>query len=664
MREPQLTPPKLLRAFTLLGIAFLGIFTWVFLKEYLAEWRKYQAAFRVLQPQLKDPHALSLAPRAEGIRQIWLADIDRVDRCTTCHLGVDDPDFGQAPQPFRTHSGTWLNSHQPERFGCTVCHAGQGEATGFRSAAHRPVPNWPEPMRSPELMEADCGACHRERVPRQAPWLADGRRLIAEANCVACHGLPGFRTEEVRAPRLESVGYKARPDWFARWLKDPKLDLPRSRMPNFRLQADEIESLSAFLLSQRAVAPLDASGIDWKKADPNRGRGLFGEARCVSCHMVDGRGGTLGPELSRVGSKVRREWLSSFLKDPFREQPETLMVHYRFSDDEIRDLVAYLSTELVDPEAPAAPPEIGYLDPNRVEAGRAVFVKHGCYSCHRFSGMEGLGKIGPSLVGVSDRAVDEGAGRGPTAPPTRPNWLFLKLRNPEALAEPSRMPTYNLSETEAAAVTVALLSLRARDLPASRVTSEPLVASYEPQGEFGTLVRRYRCLSCHRIRGWGGDLSTVPLDRIGSQLQRGYLQSYLENPGAVRVSLEERMPHFHMTPAEARALADYFSTVFVDDGLERPVATGSERARQGRQLFERLGCRGCHIVAGQGGYVGPDLSESGRRLKPGWTAAWLLKPEKWKPGTLQPDYGLTPEEAEALTAYLMSLTAAKPGGRS
>jgi len=385
--------------------------------------------------------------------------------------------------------------------------------------------------------------------------------------------------------------------------------------------------------------------------------------RCVSCHMVDGRGGTLGPELSRVGSKVRREWLFSFLKDPFRDQPETMMVHYRLSSDEIRDLVAYLSTELVDPEAPAAAPEIGYLDPKRVEAGRAVFVKHGCYSCHRFSGMEALGKIGPSLAGAGDRAVDEGARTGPRAPPTLPNWIFLKLRNPEALAEPSRMPTYNLSETEAAAATLALLSLRAADLPASRVTNEPPVAPYEPQGEFGALVRRYRCLSCHLIRGWGGDLSTVPLDRIGSQLRRGYLQSYLENPGAVRVSVEERMPNFHMTPAEARTLADYFSTVFVDDALEAAVAQSPERARQGQQLFERLGCRGCHIVGGQGGYVGPDLSDSGRRLKPGWTRAWLLKPQRWKPGTLQPDYGLTPEEAEALTAYLIDLSAVKAGGR-
>ncbi|HSB60191.1 MAG TPA: c-type cytochrome [Vicinamibacteria bacterium] len=661
MREPQPTPLGLLRAFSLLGAAFLGIFSWVLLEEYLAEWRKHQAAFQALQRQVKDPHALSLAPRAEGIRQIWLADIDRVDRCTTCHLGADDPDFAKASPPFRTHSGAWLQTHRPDRFGCTVCHGGQGEATRFESAAHRPIPYWPEPMRPPELMEANCGACHRERRPRQVSWLAEGRRLIAESNCVACHEIPGFGMGEVRAPRLESVGYKARPDWIARWLKDPQTYLPRSRMPNFRLQAAEIEALSAFLLSQRSVAPLDSSGIDWKKADPDRGRAVFGEARCVSCHAIDGRGGTLGPELTQVGSKVRRDWLFSFLKDPFRDQPETLMLRYRLSDDQVRDLVAYLTTELVDPEAPAAPPETGYLDPRRVEEGHGVFVRHGCYSCHRFSGMEVSGKIGPSLAGIGDRAVEEGA--GPEAPRTLPDWIFLKLQHPESLAEPSRMPTYNLSDRDAAGVTVALLSLRAADLPSSRVTDEPLVTPYEPHGELGALVRRYRCLSCHRIRDWGGELSTVPLDRIGSQLRRDYLESYLEQPSAVRVSVEERMPHFYMTRGEARALADDLSRLFLDDALEAPLPAGAQRVRQGEQLYERLGCAGCHILGGRGGYVGPELSDSGRRLKPGWTRAWLRQPQRWKPGTLQPDYGLTEDEAAALTAYLMSLGTAKGGGR-
>lgn len=662
MRQPQVTPIPLLRAFTLLGVAFLAMFAWVFFEEYLAEWRTEQARFRALERRLKDPHALSLAPPVDGIRQVWLQDLDRVDRCTTCHLGADDPDFAGAPQPFRSHSGDWLKTHRPDRFGCTSCHGGQGEATTFRDAAHGPLPHWAEPIRPPELMEANCGACHREGEPRRAFWLASGRSAIAEANCVACHDIPGFRSGEIRAPRLESVGFKVRPDWLRNWLKEPKAYLPGSRMPNFRLTEREIEALSAFLLSQRSVAPLDASAVDWSKADPDRGRALFGEARCVSCHKIDGRGGSLGPELGRVGSKVRREWLYSFLKDPFRDQPETLMVHYRLADDEIRDLVGYLTQELVDPSAPATPPETGYLDPKLVEAGREAFVKHGCYSCHRFTGLAAAGKIGPSLVGIGDRAVEENVFEGEPIDPTLPNWLFVKLRSPEKLAESSRMPTYNFTEEQAAAITVALLSLRAADLPASRVTDSPPVEHYEPQGEFGAIVTRYRCLSCHQVRGWGGTLSTVPLDRIGSQLKRDYLESYLKDPFAVRVSVEERMPHFNMTEAEARRLADYLSLVFVDDRLEEPVALDADAERRGRRLFDKLGCRACHIVGGQGGYVGPDLSDSARRLEPGWTLAWLLKPGSWKPGTLHPDYGLTPEDARALTAYLMTLTA-RPAGK-
>jgi hypothetical protein len=54
--------------------------------------------------------------------------------------------------------------------------------------------------------------------------------------------------------------------------------------------------------------------------------------------------------------------------------------------------------------------------------------------------------------------------------------------------------------------------------------------------------------------------------------------------GAVRVSLEERMPNFKMTSEEARALADYLSTVFVDDALSRrPRLTP-------RQPFAANGC--------------------------------------------------------------------------
>jgi mono/diheme cytochrome c family protein len=179
---------------------------------------------------------------------------------------------------------------------------------------------------------------------------------------------------------------------------------------------------------------------------------------------------------------------------------------------------------------------------------------------------------------------------------------------------------------------------------------------YTPAGPFGEIVDRYRCLSCHSVGGYGGDLSTVPFDRIGSQLKRDYVVAYLQNPGAVRVSLEARMPVFHMLPDEAKTIADYFATVFLDDGLERYDASStSADVSRGRGLYEQLGCVGCHQMGLTGGYVGPELSQSGDRLKPGWIAAFLTSPNRYRPGTLQPDYGLSNADARALTAYVSSL---------
>jgi len=661
MRDPHVSPMRLHQAFAVLGVAFLAIFSWVFFKEYLAEWRTTQAQFRRLEQEVKDPHALSLAPPVGGIRQVWLTDLDRVDRCTTCHLGVDDPSFARAPQPFATHRGTWLGTHPPDRYGCTVCHGGQGEATTYSDAAHHRLPYWSESIRAGELLEANCGTCHRERAVPQAFWLTSGREQIARDGCAACHDIPGFSREETRAPRLESVGYKLQPTWITVWLANPREYLSQARMPNFRLTPDEIAGLSAFLLAQRAVPPLDSSAVDWGEADPARGRTLFGEARCVTCHMIDGRGGTLGPELSAVASKVRREWLFSFLKDPARDQPDTLMLRYRFTDEEIRDLVAYLTTELLGTTEPRTAPDARYQSPTLVEQGREAFIRHGCYGCHRFAGMENLPKIGPSLVGVGDRPVEPAEFKGEAVLPTLPNWLFLKLREPDTLMAESRMPTYAFTDMEAAVAVVGLLSIRKAELPASRVTTAPRPEPYQPQGAFGALLNRYRCLSCHQVRGTGGTLSTVPLDRIGSQLQRAYLVDYLQNPGAVRVGIEERMPKFGMTTEEARTLADYMSTVFVDDSLDEPFRPDPEAARRGERLFAALGCRSCHIVGGRGGYVGPDLGDSGRRLKPGWIEAWLTAPERWKPDTLQPNYGLKVEEARDLANYLMSLTTGGTG---
>ena len=647
-------PFRLHVVFACLGLAFLLIFSWVLFHEETAEWRTVQARFRQLENRVKNPHQLAQSASVGGLRQIWLPALGRVDRCGTCHLGIDDPAFASAPPPFGAHPGTWLSTHPTDRFGCTSCHDGQGQATDFANAAHQPQPFVSRPMRPLETIEANCGTCHRSLDPPDAPRLAEGRRLIVESGCFSCHEIPGFEGLTFRGPALDSIGNKVRPGWLTAWLKDPKSYLAQSKMGNFRLSADEIASLQGFLLSQQFQRPLDSSNVDWKKADATNGRALFGELRCVSCHAVNGRGGTMGPELTRIGDKVRRDWLFSYLKDPHRVQPDTPMLQYRLNDDQLRNLTAFLLEEYRSGDAGVEPvPVAGHLQLRA--AGRAVFERRGCASCHRLAEIKSSGRVGPSLAGVADRDPDEPQYGSNLVRHTTDNYIFLKVLKPDTLGQPSLMPTFGFTPSEAAKIATALASIRKSDLPASYVVRRPVAAPYRPGGAFGELMTRYGCLSCHSVGGFGGDLSTVPLDRIGSQLQHDYVAKYLLNPGAVRVSVEARMPVFHMLPAEATTIANYLSTVFLDDGFERyDTRFTAAEARRGQELYQQLGCRACHQLGTTGGYVGPELSTTGARLKPGWIAAWLSTPQAYKPGTLQPDYGLSSADARALTAYLSS----------
>ena len=641
-------PAQLLWVFAVSSLALLLVMVATVVKERRAEWRRYQSDFA----RLLDEEG-TRGDEDVGIRQIWLPDLDRVDRCTNCHLGIADPALPDAPQPFRAHSGPWLEVHRPDRFGCTSCHGGQGEATTYRGAAHEPLPFWSEPMASRELMEARCGACHQERDPPSAYWLARGRAIMTDRNCVACHEIPGRTDDEVRAPSLDGLAVKVSPAWLRGWLADPRGYLEGSRMGDFRLRPEGVEALVAFLLQPRNVVELEK--VDWTRADVGRGGEIFRESRCVTCHSVHGRGGTLAPELEGVGAKVTRDWLYSWIRDPHRLQPDTLMPRFRFTDGEVRDLAAYVAEELADPKGLDAREDPA--DPGLADEGRRIFERRGCYSCHSLEGFPERARIGPKLEGVGDLVFDRTPLVARNIEPTLPNWLFTKVSGPERVLDAARMPTFGFSEPEAAAVTVALLSLRKATAPPDVTTRDPDRPAYEPQGQFGALVRRYRCLSCHQIEGTGGTLSTVVLDRVGSQLRRDYIEQYIQNPIAVRVSLPVRMPHLNIAPEEARVLAGHLSTVMIDDSLEGEVPRDAAAVDRGQRLFERHGCQGCHIVGERGGYIGPELNGSGLRLRPGWTAAWLLDPERWKPGTLQPNYGLTREEAEALTAYTLSLPA-------
>ena len=96
---------------------------------------------------------------------------------------------------------------------------------------------------------------------------------------------------------------------------------------------------------------------------------------------------------------------------------------------------------------------------------------------------------------------------------------------------------------------------------------------------------------------------------------------------------------------------------------------GAPRLVEAKALFNSLGCRGCHKVGGVGGDDGPDLTVAGDK-DPGrlnfthvrgaptvahWHAEHLRHPAQVVPGSQMPVLGLTDEQIDLLTFYLLSL---------
>ncbi len=46
------------------------------------------------------------------------------------------------------------------------------------------------------------------------------------------------------------------------------------------------------------------------------GSSLFNSEGCIACHTINGEGGSVGPDLSHVGSKRSLSWLKTQIADP------------------------------------------------------------------------------------------------------------------------------------------------------------------------------------------------------------------------------------------------------------------------------------------------------------------------------------------------------------
>jgi mono/diheme cytochrome c family protein len=377
-------------------------------------------------------------------------------------------------------------------------------------------------------------------------------------------------------------------------------------------------------------------------------------------------GGDLGPELTRIGSKVKPAWLQGWLRNPSDYDPDTKMPHYRFTDKQIATLTGFLMAKKDD--ALLANVHLLEATPEQIKHGRTLVTEYGCAACHEINGIKKPENFAPDLSRVGSKPFAQIAFPA-GIPHTVPDFIAAKIRQPRAFGPSLKMPQFNLTDQQIDALTTGLLAQtdRAQALPPKMQVAEPRESKYQPAGKAGDLMQDLRCLTCHVINGRGGDMAP-DLSWEGSAVQRTWLIGFLKNPETLRPALIRRMPKFNLTDAEISTLTDYIMTVYQTPVFDRdeivPASLGPAMVEQGRQLFYgKYACQSCHIVDPQKdkGYIGPALWAVGQRLTPAWIYHYLRDPQSLRPGTLEPNQHMSEADARALTAFLANQKTAGTG---
>lgn len=158
-----------------------------------------------------------------------------------------------------------------------------------------------------------------------APANPAGAAQIFAVQCAGCHGTDAHGTN--MGPAL--AGNRGLSRRSTGWIRNVIHNgIPSGGMPAFNLPGDELDALATFIHSlntraAEATVPGDrAAGEQY----------FFGEGKCSSCHMVDGRGEAVGPDLSDIANNDTLSQLrGSLLQPSARIAPgyELVTVHLR-----------------------------------------------------------------------------------------------------------------------------------------------------------------------------------------------------------------------------------------------------------------------------------------------------------------------------------------------
>jgi len=399
----------------------------------------------------------------------------------------------------------------------------------------------------------------------------------------------------------------------------------------------------------------------------SQGRQLLARYGCVHCHTVkQGDGTTMTatddpPSLTHIADKTTREWLYAWIKDPQAYAVSATMPNFGFSDDDARDVSAFLiaqSVPLLPKNANAESPK-PTSDPT---AGATLYGESFCASCHAVQNAAGIlvgGDLGPELTRIGTKA--------------KPAWLVAWLRDVSIYDPGTHMPHYRFNEQQIATLAQFLENKTDNDLLAN-VHLPDTTPQKIAKGK--KLVTEYGCAACHEINGVKKPDNFAPeLTRVGSKplsqlaFAEGvshtlpdYIAAKIRKPRAFGASL--KMPQFKVTSQQIDAMTT--ALLAQTDGAQSEPqsmrivsaqASHYEPAGRAGQLMNDLRCFSCHAINGRGGDMAPDLTWEGSAVQRQWLLDFLRNPNTLRPALIRrmPKFNLSDAEIVTLTDYMMTV---------
>jgi cytochrome c oxidase cbb3-type subunit III len=160
--------------------------------------------------------------------------------------------------------------------------------------------------------------CAQDRNPLAGdPKAAKAGEYQFRINCALCHGLGarggGRGPDLTRAQKKHTHSDADMFQVISNGIAGTAMPANGTNGQGVGMTDEEIWQIITYIRSQEVKAPAKPLG------DAARGKDVFyGDGNCALCHMVEGKGGRLGPELTAVGGSRTREALIDSVRNPSR----------------------------------------------------------------------------------------------------------------------------------------------------------------------------------------------------------------------------------------------------------------------------------------------------------------------------------------------------------